>query len=130
MSIYESKPYVPLVTLNYNAIAYLSGQLSDTVKRIVEAVIMDMVDVIRAAHDLEIDFGVAIFRAQNRVVNVDFNKTVLESAGHSLQVCIDSDQCLRFHYYYYQYKHLHHIHHRIGDGCDGSLLTMCSHIVQ
>jgi len=68
---------VPTVALNANTIAYISSQPQAIVTQILNAALMGIVDLVRGAHDLELDFGVAVFKTTARVADVQFKTDLL-----------------------------------------------------
>lgn len=59
---------MPTVCLNHNTIAYLSAQESHTVSAVLSAIITGIIETVRNAQNLELDFGVAVLRVVDRLV--------------------------------------------------------------
>ena len=78
ISFFETKPYVPTVALNYNTIAYMCAQEQGMVAKILQAAFLGIVDLIRLDHDLELDFGPAVFRCCDKLAEVRFKPSLTE----------------------------------------------------
>lgn len=84
-SIYDQKPFVPMVAINYNTLAYETGLDRDILRQYIDDLMLDFQDLIRDGEEVNFDFGVATLQAKKGritcVYSPDFIKRTSETPG-------------------------------------------------
>eukprot|EP00697_Spironema_sp_BW2_P005920 gnl/Spiro4/18253_TR9758_c0_g1_i1.p1 gnl/Spiro4/18253_TR9758_c0_g1~~gnl/Spiro4/18253_TR9758_c0_g1_i1.p1 ORF type:complete len:385 (-),score=94.77 gnl/Spiro4/18253_TR9758_c0_g1_i1:71-1225(-) len=85
LTVFQSSPFVPVVPLNYNTLAFETGLERDMLKQSLDDFLIDWRDLVKDGANVILDFGVATLTARNRqltcVFNADFIARTREQPG-------------------------------------------------